>query len=100
MCTSMKGCGCMGSKILWALVIIGAVNWGLVGLFDFNVVAVLFGSVEWLESLVYILVGIAGLALLFGGCRCAACKSDSKGGCCGSGKCGSKKMDSDMSETE
>lgn len=102
MCKSMKGCGCMGSKILWTLVIIGAVNWGLVGAFDLDLVMVLFGSVAWLQNLIYILVGVAGLALLFGGCRCARCKADGHGACCGGG-CGSKKdaampMDEDMSE--
>lgn len=41
--------------------IIGAVNWGLVGLFRFDLVAFLFGNMSWFSRLVYILVGIAGL---------------------------------------
>ena len=46
-----------------ALVIIGAVNWGLVGLFQFDLVAALFGPVSGLSRLVYSLVGLAGVAL-------------------------------------
>ena len=48
------------------LVIIGAINWGLIGFFDFNLVDALFGSVGWLESTIYAIVGVAGIySLLF-----------------------------------
>lgn len=47
------------------LVIVGALNWGLVGLFGFNLVNALFGGVPVLESLVYILVGLAGLYMIY-----------------------------------
>ena len=43
--------------------IIGAVNWGLIGFFDFNLVAFLFGSMSWLSRIVYGLVGLCGLYL-------------------------------------
>ena len=43
------------------LVIIGAINWGLVGLFEFNLVDFLFGSGSILARIIYSLVGIAGL---------------------------------------
>lgn len=43
------------------LVIIGAINWGLVGLFEFNLVDFLFGVGSILSRVVYSLVGIAGL---------------------------------------
>ena len=43
------------------LVIIGAINWGLVGLFEFNLVDFLFGAGSILARIVYSLVGIAGL---------------------------------------
>jgi len=44
------------------LTIIGAINWGLIGLFDFNLVALIFGGAESLfTKIIYILVGIAGL---------------------------------------
>lgn len=42
------------------LVIVGAINWGLVGLIDFNLVTFLFGSWPWLVTLVYGLVGLSG----------------------------------------
>lgn len=47
-----------------AIAIIGAVNWGLVGFFDFNLVAFLFGSMSWLSRIIYALVGLCGLYLI------------------------------------
>lgn len=51
------------------LAIIGGINWGLVGIGGFastnlNLVKLLFGSIAWLESIVYILVGIAATIML------------------------------------
>lgn len=46
------------------IAIIGAVNWGLIGLFGFNLVAALFGSMSLLSRLVYGLVGLSGIYLL------------------------------------
>lgn len=46
------------------IAIIGAVNWGLVGFFDFNLVSFLFGSMSWISRIVYALVGICGLYLI------------------------------------
>lgn len=46
------------------LVIIGALNWGLIGLFNFDLVAALFGKMSMLSRIVYSLVGIAGLYAL------------------------------------
>lgn len=43
------------------LVIIGAINWGLIGFFQFDLVAALFGDMSALSRIVYGLVGIAGL---------------------------------------
>ena len=43
------------------LVIIGAVNWGLIGFFQFDLVASLFGDMSAFSRIVYSLVGIAGL---------------------------------------
>ena len=48
-------------KICLVITIIGAVNWGLIGLFDFNLVTFIFGDSSVLTKIVYILVGIAGL---------------------------------------
>ena len=47
-----------------AIAIIGAVNWGLIGIFQFDLVAFLFGDMSWLSRIVYILVGISGLYLI------------------------------------
>ncbi len=47
------------------LVIIGAVNWGLIGFFQFDLVATLFGGMSsWISRIVYALVGLAGLYCL------------------------------------
>lgn len=43
------------------LVIVGGLNWGLVGLFDFDLVATLFGEMSPLSRIVYILVGASAL---------------------------------------
>ena len=48
-------------KIALVITIIGAINWGLIGLFDFNLVGTLFESIEILEKLIYIIVGVTGL---------------------------------------
>ncbi len=57
------------SRIFLILVIIGAVNWGLIGLFQFDLVAALFGGMSSIISrIVYTIVGISGLyciSLLF-----------------------------------
>ena len=50
--------------IALAVAIIGAVNWGLIGLFKFNLVAFLFGDMTLLARIVYILVGLCGLYLI------------------------------------
>ena len=54
----------MLDRIALILVVIGAINWGLIGIFRFDLVATLFGSMSWLSRLVYILVGLAGLYLI------------------------------------
>lgn len=46
------------------LTIIGALNWGLIGFFDFNLVSFLFGSMTWLSRIIYALVGLCGLYLI------------------------------------
>ncbi len=58
----------MNNKILngtaLTISIIGALNWGLIGLFRFDLVAFLFGDMSWLSRIVYVLVGICGLYLI------------------------------------
>lgn len=48
-------------KICLVFTVIGALNWGLIGLFDFNLVTTLFEEGSMLVKLVYILVGLSGL---------------------------------------
>lgn len=48
-------------KIALALVIIGAINWGLIGIFNFNLVDTILGAMSILSRIIYILVGISGL---------------------------------------
>ena len=62
----MKYLDCLALTIA----IIGAVNWGLICLFGFNLVAALFGSMSLLSRIVYGLVGLSGLYLIkfFGYC--------------------------------
>lgn len=43
------------------LIIIGAINWGLIGIFNFNLVDTLFGVMSILSRIIYTLVGISGL---------------------------------------
>jgi len=47
--------------IALVLMIVGAINWGLVGAFDFDLVAALFGDMTLVSRAVYLLVGLAGL---------------------------------------
>jgi uncharacterized protein len=46
-----------------ALVLVGAINWGLVGLFDWNLVAEIFGT-GTVTDVIYVIVGVAGLMML------------------------------------
>lgn len=48
-------------KVLLGITIVGAVNWGLIGIMDFDLVAFLFGNMSFLTRVVYTLVGICGL---------------------------------------
>ncbi len=52
-------------KICLLLTIIGAINWGLIGIFDFNLVDTIFGTGATLSRIIYSLVGIAGLINIY-----------------------------------
>ena len=78
MCKGKGGC-----TVYWItkiLVIIGGINWGLVGLgmllgsmSDWNVVSIILGSMPALEGIVYVLVGVSAVMMIFG-CECNKCK--------------------------
>ena len=58
----------MGKRLMdciaLTVAIIGAVNWGLIGLFRFDLVAFIFGDMSWLSRIVYVIVGLCGLYLI------------------------------------
>ena len=58
----------MGNKFVDAfassMAMIGAVHWGLIGIFRFDLVAFIFGDMSWVSRIVYTLVGLCGLYLL------------------------------------
>lgn len=73
MCMCGKGCGffCWIAKLL---LVIGGLNWGLVGAFNYNLVTELFGSMTMISRIVYIAVGVAAVLFifcLFRSCKCA-----------------------------
>jgi len=56
------------SGLAWAaivLVVIGALNWGLVGFFSWNLVGAIFGPLSAVTRIIYALVGFAGLYLIY-----------------------------------
>ncbi len=82
MCQEGKKC-CSGHWLAWVLVVIGGLNWGLVGLSglingvgdNWNVVHKLLGSMPmWVESGVYLLVGLATVWKLWSH-KCGGCQS-------------------------
>ena len=48
-------------KIALVLIIIGAINWGLIGIFNFNLVDSIFGTMSVISRIIYGLVGVSGL---------------------------------------
>ena len=77
MCILIKDKGCSASTIGYYLVIVGAINWGLIGLGsffggDWNIVHMLLGSFIMVESLLYAVIGLAGVMLVVG-CKCPTC---------------------------
>lgn len=51
-------------KIVLVIAVIGCVNWGLVGIMNFNLVEFLFGNATLLTRIIYILVSISGIISL------------------------------------
>ncbi|MBR2975088.1 MAG: DUF378 domain-containing protein [Clostridia bacterium] len=69
------------SVIALILVIVGALNWLLIGIFNFNLVSWITMGVKWLEMAIYILVGIAGVFMAVWlvankFCLCCTCNND------------------------
>jgi uncharacterized membrane protein YuzA (DUF378 family) len=65
------------------LVVIGALNWGLVGFFQYDLISDIFGgAMSTAARVIYSLVGISGLICISLICRCCGCKCGPKCGCC------------------
>lgn len=72
---------CPICKVIVVLASIGALNWGLVALFGFNLVTALLGEMTIASKIVYILVGLSGLVGLVSlvkACPCCAGKCETK----------------------
>lgn len=63
--------------IAWILLIVGGINWGLVGALDFNLVDTIFGAGSVLSRIIYILVGLSALVGIW---HCCCCKDNKS--CC------------------
>ena len=50
--------------IALTIAIIGAVNWGLIGFFRFDLVSFIFGDMTWISRIIYALVGLSGVYML------------------------------------
>lgn len=55
---------CMLCKIVGAVAIVGALNWGLIGVANINLIDHIFGAGSMAERIVYIAIGLSGIALL------------------------------------
>jgi uncharacterized membrane protein YuzA (DUF378 family) len=83
---------CICSKISIILLIIGGLNWGLVGIGmlmgnsadAWNVVRMIFGTMPVVEGIIYVLVGLAAIMNIFG-CRCKK-NMEARAACCGAEK--------------
>lgn len=53
------------SKLALWLTIIGGINWGLIGIANFNLVSLIFGDMSILSRIIYILVGLSAVALIY-----------------------------------
>lgn len=99
MCKSCKDCnrgkgGCTTGFIAKILVIVGGINWGVLGLGmligkDWNLVGMLLNSMPTILNIVYLLVGLSALIMIFG-CKCKKC------GNCASGICEEEKVAENM----
>jgi uncharacterized membrane protein YuzA (DUF378 family) len=74
-----QGGNCVVCKIVGLLVIIGALNWGLIGIWNYDLVVALLGNIPNAVRITYILVGLAGVLKLVSCVKmCPCCKT---GGC-------------------
>jgi len=60
----------------YVLVLIGALNWGLIGLFGFDLVAAIFGDMTLVSRIIYSLVGLSAIVTAFGMHHCREVEND------------------------
>ena len=74
----MTGGNCTVCKIVGVVVALGAINWGLMGVLQMDLVANLLGQMTPAARAVYIIIGVAGLLKVLSIFKCCPCQ---KGGC-------------------
>jgi uncharacterized membrane protein YuzA (DUF378 family) len=91
---------CITKAITKGLIIIGALNWGLIGFFNYNLVSVIFGGSDTTGArIVYSLVGIAGLFGLVCLVRCCCSKNSCPCGCHSGERCNGSSDESTCCKT-
>ena len=77
-----SGKKCFICKVIGLLVFVGALNWGLVGAFNFNLVETVFGMMTTATRAIYGLIGVAALVKLYTCFKsCPGCCKESGGSC-------------------
>ena len=79
----MTGGNCIVCKIVGVLVGVGALNWGLVAIFNKNLVTMALGDMTQAAKIAYAVIGVAGLLKLISLVKCCPC--------CSKGSCDTKK---------
>ena len=64
--------------VAMVLVLIGGINWGLIGLFGFDLIAAIFGYMSFMTKLVYVLIGLSAIVLAFRHCPKCGTKCEKK----------------------
>ena len=68
---------CFFKWLTYSLVIIGALNWGLIGAFDFDLVSFIFGDMSAMSRIVYSVVGLSAIGYMLFSFRdnldCSSC---------------------------
>ncbi|MBI4227384.1 MAG: DUF378 domain-containing protein [Candidatus Omnitrophica bacterium] len=82
----MTGGNCGVCKVVGVLVGLGALNWGLAGVFGLDLVAAVLGAGTGLAKVAYGVIGLAGIMKLVSIFKCCPCCKPAAGG----GSCGSK----------
>jgi uncharacterized membrane protein YuzA (DUF378 family) len=66
-------------KVSYVLLVVGGLNWGLIGLLQTDIVSKLLGDMSMASRLVYVLVGISAVVILITKCGCKGCDGSN---CC------------------